>query len=138
MSARACAACSWARSGRARRSPEDELERIAYHEAGHVVCAELCEHHENAQHVTIDPSHRTCRRPMLRAFRTSSGTPRMRDGVDRCDSRKMKQRGKSQEAPMVISPGDVARLLKQLFAGVRSGRNAKTRITEWRSRGGSR
>jgi cell division protease FtsH len=32
-----------------------ELERIAYHEAGHVVCAELCEHHENAQHVTIDP-----------------------------------------------------------------------------------
>ena len=55
MSARACAACSRARSGRARRSPEDELERIAYHEAGHVVCAELCEHHENAQHVTIDP-----------------------------------------------------------------------------------
>ena len=34
---------------------EDELEKIAYHEAGHVVCAELCEHHENAQHVTIDP-----------------------------------------------------------------------------------
>jgi hypothetical protein len=33
----------------------DELEKIAYHEAGHVVCAELCEHHENAQHVTIDP-----------------------------------------------------------------------------------
>jgi cell division protease FtsH len=32
-----------------------ELEKIAYHEAGHVVCAELCEHHENAQHVTIDP-----------------------------------------------------------------------------------
>jgi cell division protease FtsH len=34
---------------------DDELEKIAYHEAGHVVCAELCEHHENAQHVTIDP-----------------------------------------------------------------------------------
>jgi cell division protease FtsH len=34
---------------------EGELEKIAYHEAGHVVCAELCEHHENAQHVTIDP-----------------------------------------------------------------------------------
>jgi cell division protease FtsH len=32
-----------------------ELEKIAYHEAGHVVCAELCERHENAQHVTIDP-----------------------------------------------------------------------------------
>jgi cell division protease FtsH len=32
-----------------------ELEKIAYHEAGHVVCAELCEHHANAQHVTIDP-----------------------------------------------------------------------------------
>jgi cell division protease FtsH len=32
-----------------------ELEKIAYHEAGHVVCAELCEHHEKAQHVTIDP-----------------------------------------------------------------------------------
>src|SRR6266542_3152489 len=46
---------------------------------------------------------------MLRAFRTSSGTPRMRSGVDPCDSRKMKQRGKSQEAPIVISPRDVAR-----------------------------
>ena len=34
---------------------EGELEKIAYHEAGHVVCAELCENHENAQHVTIDP-----------------------------------------------------------------------------------
>jgi cell division protease FtsH len=34
---------------------EGELEKIAYHEAGHVICAELCEHHENAQHVTIDP-----------------------------------------------------------------------------------
>jgi cell division protease FtsH len=34
---------------------EGELEKIAYHEAGHVVCAELCEHHEKAQHVTIDP-----------------------------------------------------------------------------------
>jgi cell division protease FtsH len=34
---------------------EGELEKIAYHEAGHVVCAELCEHHANAQHVTIDP-----------------------------------------------------------------------------------
>jgi cell division protease FtsH len=34
---------------------EGELEKIAYHEAGHVVCAEVCEHHENAQHVTIDP-----------------------------------------------------------------------------------
>jgi cell division protease FtsH len=34
---------------------EGELEKIAYHEAGHVVCAEMCEHHANAQHVTIDP-----------------------------------------------------------------------------------
>jgi len=34
---------------------EGELKKIAYHEAGHVVCAELCEHHANAQHVTIDP-----------------------------------------------------------------------------------
>jgi cell division protease FtsH len=34
---------------------EGELQKIAYHEAGHVVCAEVCEHHENAQHVTIDP-----------------------------------------------------------------------------------
>jgi cell division protease FtsH len=34
---------------------EGELEKIAYHEAGHVVCAEVCEHHANAQHVTIDP-----------------------------------------------------------------------------------
>ena len=34
---------------------EGELEKIAYHEAGHVVCAELCDHHEKAQHVTIDP-----------------------------------------------------------------------------------
>jgi len=34
---------------------DGELEKIAYHEAGHVICAELCEHHENAQHVTIDP-----------------------------------------------------------------------------------
>jgi cell division protease FtsH len=34
---------------------EGELEKIAFHEAGHVVCAELCESHENAQHVTIDP-----------------------------------------------------------------------------------
>jgi cell division protease FtsH len=34
---------------------EGELEKIAYHEAGHVVCAELCEHHEKAQHVTVDP-----------------------------------------------------------------------------------
>jgi len=34
---------------------EGELEKIAYHEAGHVICAELCENHENAQHVTIDP-----------------------------------------------------------------------------------
>ncbi len=41
----------------------------------------------------------------------------MRSGVDRCDPQKMKQRSKSQEAPMVISPRDVARLLKQLSAG---------------------
>ena len=34
---------------------EGELEKIACHEAGHVVCAELCPNHENAQHVTIDP-----------------------------------------------------------------------------------
>jgi cell division protease FtsH len=34
---------------------EGELKKIAYHEAGHVVCAEQCEHHANAQHVTIDP-----------------------------------------------------------------------------------
>jgi hypothetical protein len=50
----------------------------------------------------------------------------------------MKQRTKGQEAPMVISPRDVARLLKQLFVGVRSERNAKLRVTERRSRGGSR
>jgi hypothetical protein len=62
----------------------------------------------------------------------------MRSGVDRCDSQKMKQRAKGQEAPMVISPREVARLLKQLFAGLRSGWNAKPRVTEWRSRGGSR
>ena len=37
---------------------EGEIEKIAYHEAGHVVCAELAEHHENAQHVTIDPRGR--------------------------------------------------------------------------------
>jgi cell division protease FtsH len=34
---------------------EGELEKIACHEAGHVICAELCPNHENAQHVTIDP-----------------------------------------------------------------------------------
>jgi cell division protease FtsH len=34
---------------------DGELEKIAYHEAGHVVCAELCVDHEKAQHVTIDP-----------------------------------------------------------------------------------
>jgi cell division protease FtsH len=34
---------------------EGELEKIAYHEAGHVICAEMCENHANAQHVTIDP-----------------------------------------------------------------------------------
>jgi Dual specificity phosphatase, catalytic domain len=33
----------------------------------------------------------------------------MRSGVDRCDSRKMKQRAKRQEAQMVISPRDLAR-----------------------------
>jgi hypothetical protein len=62
----------------------------------------------------------------------------MRSGVDTRDSQKMKQRTKGQEAPMVISPRDVARLFKQLFAGLRSGRNAKLRATKWRSRGGSR
>jgi hypothetical protein len=75
---------------------------------------------------------------MLRAFRTSSGTPRMHGGVDRCDSQTMKQRGKNQEAPLVISPRDVARLVNQLFASLRNGRNAKPRVTEWRSRGRSR
>jgi dual specificity protein phosphatase-like protein len=33
----------------------------------------------------------------------------MWSGVDRCDSRKMNQRAKSQEAPVVITPGDVAK-----------------------------
>jgi hypothetical protein len=32
----------------------------------------------------------------------------MRSGVDRCDSQKMNQRSKNQEAPMVISPRDVS------------------------------
>jgi hypothetical protein len=58
--------------------------------------------------------------------------------VDRCDPRKMKQSGKSQEAPMVIRARDVARLLKQSFAGLSSGRSAKRRVTEWRSRGQNR
>jgi hypothetical protein len=62
----------------------------------------------------------------------------MRNGVDLSDSRKMKQRAKSQAAPMVISPRDVARLLKEFFADPRSGRNAKPPVTEWRGRGGSR
>ena len=75
---------------------------------------------------------------MPRPFRKSSAKRRMRSGVDRCDSQKMKQRAKSKEAPMVISPRDLARLLKQLFVGLRSGGNAKPRVTEWRSRGGSR
>jgi hypothetical protein len=47
----------------------------------------------------------------------------MRIGVDARDSHKMKQRAKGQEAPMVISPRDVARLLKQLFAVLRSRRS---------------
>jgi hypothetical protein len=62
----------------------------------------------------------------------------MRSGVDPRDPQKMKERAKGQEAPMVISPRDIARLLKQLFAGLRSGRNAKPRVTQRRSRGGSR
>jgi hypothetical protein len=75
---------------------------------------------------------------MLRLFRKSSGTPRICRAVDPRDAPEMKQRAKSQEAPMIISPGDVARLLKELFAGLRSGRKAKPRVTEWRSRGRSR
>jgi hypothetical protein len=43
--------------------------------------------------------------------------------VDRCDPRKMKQSGKSQEVPMVIRA---------------RGRNAKRRVTEWRSGGQNR
>jgi cell division protease FtsH len=35
-----------------------ELEVIAYHEAGHVLCAELCETHEKAQGVTVEPRGR--------------------------------------------------------------------------------
>jgi hypothetical protein len=62
----------------------------------------------------------------------------MRRRVDPRDVPEMKQRAKGQEAPMVISPGDVARLLKELFAGQRSGRKTKPRVTEWRSRGRSR
>ena len=38
---------------------DGELEKIACHEAGHVICAELCPNHENAQHVTIDPRGQT-------------------------------------------------------------------------------
>jgi hypothetical protein len=38
---------------------------------------------------------------MLRPFRKSSGTPRMRRRVDPYDSQEMKQRAKSQEAPMI-------------------------------------
>jgi hypothetical protein len=67
---------------------------------------------------------------MPRPFRKSSGKPPMRSGVDPRDSQEMKQRAKGQEAPMVISPRDVARVLKQLFAGLRRGRNAKPRVTE--------
>ena len=73
-----------------------------------------------------------------RPFRKVSAKPRMHSGVDPRDSKEMKQRGQSQEAPIVISPRDVARLLKELFAHLRSRRNVKPRETEWRSRGGSR
>jgi hypothetical protein len=62
----------------------------------------------------------------------------MRRRVDPHDAPEMKQRAKGQEAPMVISPGDVARMLKELFAGLGSGRKTKPRVTEWRSRGRSR
>ena len=34
---------------------EKEREMVAYHEAGHVLCAELCEEHEKAQRATIRP-----------------------------------------------------------------------------------
>jgi len=37
---------------------EGELEKIAYHEAGHVVTAEYCETHEKSQRVTIKPRGR--------------------------------------------------------------------------------
>lgn len=45
-------------AGPAKRDPslaEGEEELIAFHEAGHVLCAELCPHHENAQSATIRP-----------------------------------------------------------------------------------
>jgi hypothetical protein len=35
------------------------------------------------------------------------------------------KRAKSREAPMVIGPREVARLLKELFAGLRHRRKAK-------------
>lgn len=44
-------------AGPAKRSSmsEEEREMVAYHEAGHVLCAELCEEHEKAQRATIRP-----------------------------------------------------------------------------------
>jgi cell division protease FtsH len=45
-------------AGPAKRDPilaEGEEELIAFHEAGHVLCAELCPHHDNAQSATVRP-----------------------------------------------------------------------------------
>lgn len=44
-------------AGPERRSSmtEEEREMVAFHEAGHVLCAELCDEHEKAQRATIRP-----------------------------------------------------------------------------------
>jgi cell division protease FtsH len=45
-------------AGPAKRDPilaEGEDELIAFHEAGHVLCAELCPRHDNAQSATVRP-----------------------------------------------------------------------------------
>lgn len=40
---------------RSSMATEDEQRIIAYHEAGHVLCAELCSNHEKAQRATVKP-----------------------------------------------------------------------------------
>lgn len=37
------------------RMDQKELEMVAYHEAGHVLCAELCQEHDKAQRASIKP-----------------------------------------------------------------------------------
>ena len=40
---------------RSSRMSEKELETVAFHESGHVLCAELCEEHDKAQRASIQP-----------------------------------------------------------------------------------